>query len=150
MTTPEVEPWIDDDGWVHLHHPATFGTTAVRNVPAVLAGMLGRGWAYTPKPPPEPDPIAPVVIDVTATAPAVEANATEVFASGEAATVVFHPFDPSALTVAQVIEAVTADPGMAAAALTAERAGKNRTSLIPQLEALAAGATTTDQEPENG
>lgn len=152
MSAPEtVEVWIDDEGWVHLHHPVTFGTTRVANNREVVAGFLGRGWAYTPAPPPyvaEPDALPPV-ITITATGPLDQARETEVAAAGATATVVFQPFDPTDLTVAQVIDAVTANPDLAAAALTAERAGKNRTSLTSALEALAAG-TTTDQEPGNG
>lgn len=54
-------------------------------------------------------------------------------------------------SVAEILAWVDGDRARAAAALAAETAagGKARTSLIPQLEALAAGATT-ETENDNG
>ncbi len=96
---------------------------------------------------PNPEPVIVVQAVGVADGPV---EAAEVVTSGVTASVVFHPFDASTLTVAQVVEAVTENPALAAAALRSERGGKNRASLIPQLEALAAGTTTDGLEADNG
>ncbi len=155
MTTPETDaelevaasPWIDDDGWAHLHHPVTFGKTRVANDPTVIASFVGRGWAYSPPPPPPPVVVVPAP-DAPAEPAAPADKAEETGAAGsDAATTGLVPSG----SMAVVLDWVGDDPARAAMALAVENAAAApRTSLIPKLEALAAGSNTTGLEADNG
>ncbi len=143
MSTPEAPARWVVDGFVHVHHPVTLGRTTVPDDATVLEGMQAKGWELTPP------PGVVVVGETTAegttvlTAPGAEEAAA---ADMAAVTVGLVPNGP----IDDVLDWVDGDPSRARAALAVETVedGKNRTSLIPQLEAIAAGAPTT--EADNG
>lgn len=177
---PDVSGFVHPDGWIHLAREDIGGSTRIPADYDVLVWHEARGWVVVdppdpavieapvihtgPQPPPTDEwvemvhpvtngsqriPNDPAAIDgardagwVTATEAAaeeVEAVAAEV----------------SDLTVAEVLAAVDGDRTKAEAALSAERDGKNRSSLISALDAIVSAPetefhvempTTTEQE----
>lgn len=154
--------------WLYLTLPATGGATRIPNDPDVLAAHTARGWVIADPPdetgPSVPDPTAGPVEDTGAWVEMVHPasggtqrlpNNAEALAGAREAGWIradeIAALDTEGLTVAEVLDAVGDDPAKAAAALTAERDGKNRTSLIRALEAIASSAalpTAIEQDEE--
>lgn len=154
--------------WLYLNHPGFDGATRIPNDPDVLAAHTARGWVVVDPPdetvPSVPDPNAGAVEDAGAWVEMVHPasggtqrlpNNAEALAgareAGWVTTTEAAAVQTESLTVAEVLEAVGDDPAKAAAALSAEQAGKNRTSLIRALEAIASSAalpTAIEQDEE--
>jgi hypothetical protein len=157
-----------EDGveWLYLAHPAFNGSTRIPNDPDVLASHLARGWVGADPPdrgaPVIPDPNAGPVDDADAWIDMVHPesggtqrlpNNTDALTgardAGWVTAAEATAVELEGLTVAEVLEAVGDDPEKAAAALAAERDGKNRSSLIRALEAIAEDASTITAEPHD-
>lgn len=169
-TTTAVVARDVDAEWLYLAHPETGGSTRIPNDDAALESHTVRGWVLSDPPdttgPGVPDPGGRPVEDAGAWVEMVHPgsggrqllpnNGPALAGAREAGWVTAAEAADAAvetegLTVREVLEAVDGDPVKAAAALAAERAGKNRTSLISALEALAApvAAAQSTAEPQN-
>lgn len=152
-----------EDGveWLYLDHPGFGGSTRIPNDPDVLAAHLARGWVGAEPPdrngPAIPDPNAGPVDDAHAWIDMVHPDSggtqrlpnnsdalTGARDAGWVTAAEATAVELEGLTVAEVLESVGDDPEKAAAALAAERDGKNRSSLIRALQAIAEDASTAE------
>jgi hypothetical protein len=150
--------------WVYLTHPGFDGSTRVPNDPDVLLAATARGWVPVDPPdltvPDVPDPHAGPVDDAGEWIDMVhpESGGTQRLPNNTAAlsgardagwvtAAEATAAELEGLKVSEVLDAVGEDREKAAAALAAERHGKNRSSLIRALEAIAEGVAPTTVEP---
>lgn len=172
VTEPVETPAVTVDPsaeWLYLTHPDTNGSTRIPNDGASLEAHTARGWVLTDPPdtsgPGLPDPAGRPVEDAGAwvemvhpatggrqqlpnNGPALDgAREAGWVPAAEAAAVAV---ETEGLKVQEVLDAVGDDPLKAAAALSAERDGKNRSTLISALEAIAAtgAAAQPTAEPD--
>lgn len=155
-----------DAQWLYLTHAAFDGSTRIPNDPDVLAAHTARGWVVSDAPDPNvpvvPDPAAGPVDDAGDWVDMVhpESGGTQRLPNNTAAlsgardagwvtAAEATAVELEGLTVADVLAAVGEDPAKAATALAAERDGKNRSSLIRALEAIAENASPTTAAPQD-
>lgn len=123
------------DGWLHLEHEETGGTTSIPDDPAVLAAQEARGWRRVD--PPEPGPFVPVKVNadpgadpewVTLVHPDIKAQ---------------HDFPNNPDALAGAADAGWVAPDKAAAAATTEPAGD---TAGPETSEQAESAATDPKE----
>lgn len=152
MSTVAEPVAVHPDGeWIDLVHADTGGRTRIPNDATVLDAHTAKGWAIAPAEEPPAVVTAPAPLPDEAwiemvhpdfpgsqrlpNNPPALAGARE---KGWITVAEASAVDTESLTVKEVLELVDGDPVKAESALAAERAGKNRTSLISALEAVAA------------